>query len=205
MKKALVLVALLAVVSAAQAGFIVENRSGGQNYSQWSITGGWATSSGNVNAPGCTANIGSMYSSAGTYFGPTRQGIFSFTPSETGLYDIELAWPSTAGQTDTAVVLYTGVSSGGETDPWGNAGPGGVVSRTTMDMNYKNVGVWNMAFDDVTLTAGTTYMVGIYAGHKSTDTTNRVAAGAAQFTAVPEPVTLAMLAFGGLFLRRRRA
>lgn len=214
MKKLLVLVACLAFVTAAQASFIIESRSGGLNYGLFSNTGGWATSTGNVNAPGCTLNIGSMYSGTGTYFGPTRQAVFSFTPTETKDYQIDLAWTSTAGQIATAVVVYTGVSYGADADPWGNAGPGGVVARTTVDMLYKNVGIWNTAFATVPMTAGTTYKLGIYGGYKTPyaggvtpadSSANRVAAGAAQFTAVPEPVTLVLLAVGGLFLSRRRA
>lgn len=212
MKKALVLVACLAVVSAVQAGFIVESRSTGQNFGNYSDSGFADSGSGAATAPGCTA-IGSRYSGTTVYFGPTRQAVFTFTPGESGLYDIELAWPSTAGQKDTAVVLYTGASSGADVDPWGNAGPGGVVARTTMDMYYRVANVWNMAFDDVTLNAGTTYKVGIYGGHMSLnnaaagDPSNRVVAGAVQFTAVPEPTTMLFVGLGlvGLITRRRSA
>lgn len=207
MKKMLVLSVCLAVVSAAQ-GFIIENRAGGQNVGLWSQSG-WANSSGNVNAPGCTLNIGCMYSGTTVYFGPGRMGIFSFTPTETSDYQIDLAWPSTAGQLDTAVVVFTGASTGGPNDAWGNSGPVDVVANTTMDMNYKNNGVWNTAFAAVPMTAGTTYKLGIYGGHMSLnaapDPSNRVSVGAAQFTAVPEPVTALMLAVGGLLLRRRHA
>lgn len=196
-----------AYVTEPDGSVIIESRNTGKNFSAYSDSG-FADSSGDVGAPGCTAT-GSRYSGTTMYYGPSRQAIFSFTPDTTGLYDISLAWPSTAGQTDTAVVLYTGASSGGDLDPWGNAGPSGVVQRTTMDMYYKNVGVWNLAFDDVTLQAGTTYKVGIYGGHVSLnnpaeDPTNRVVAGAAKFTPVPEPTTLVLLAAGGLLLRRRR-
>lgn len=188
----------------ASAAFIVENRSTGLNYANYSETGGWADSSGNVNAPGCTLNIGSRYSGTGTYFGPNRQAIFSFTPTATGPYDISLAWTNAAGQADTAVVLYTGVSFGADLDPWGNAGPGGVVSRRTMNMYYTAPGVWNLAFDNVSLTAGITYKVGIYGGHAESAPANRVISGAAMFDLVPEPATLTLLGLAGLFLLRRR-
>jgi len=199
------------VASLAQAAFIVENRSGGQNLANYYETGGWANSSGNVNAPGCTPNIGCRYSGTTVYFGPTRQAVFKFTPDVTGPYDISLAWTSTAGQKDTAVVLYTGVEHGGDLDPWGNAGPGDVIQRTTMDMYYVNYGIWNLAFDDVVLTAGTTYKVGIYGGHVSLNNTqdpsNRVTSGAAMFEFVPEPAALVLLGLGSLLMigRRRRS
>ncbi|HOB73880.1 MAG TPA: PEP-CTERM sorting domain-containing protein [Phycisphaerae bacterium] len=195
-----------AYVTEPDGSVIIESRNTGKNFSAYSDFG-FADSSGDVGAPGCTAK-GSRYSGTTMWYGPSRQAIFSFTPDTTGLYDISLAWTNTAGQTDTAVVLYTGASSGGDLDPWGNAGPSGVVQRTTMDMYYKNAGVWNLAFDDVELQAGTTYKVGIYGGHKSLfndeDPSNRVVAGAVMFTPVPEPTTLVLLAAGGLLLRRRR-
>ncbi|NLE58786.1 MAG: PEP-CTERM sorting domain-containing protein, partial [Planctomycetes bacterium] len=195
------------VASLAQAAFIVENRSGGQNFANYSETGGWANSGGNVNAPGCTPDIGSRYSGATVYYGPDRQAVFTFTPDTTSPYDISLAWTNTAGEADTAVVLYTGVSFGGDLDPWGNAGPSEVIIFTTMDMYYKNAGVWNLAFDDVVLTAGTTYKVGIYAGHVAGIEgvpSNRIASGAAMFDMVPEPAALVLLGLGSLLMIRRR-
>lgn len=210
MKKLVATVACLALVSAAQAGFIVESRSGGLNFANYHETGGFANSSGNVNAPDCTPNIGSRYSGTTVYFGPSRMAVFAFTPTESGKYQIDLAWPSTGGQKETAVVLYTGNDSGGDADPWGNLnGPMDVVDRTTADMYYVNAGVWNTVFPEIDMAAGTTYKVGIYGGYMSlnntADPSNRVAAGAAQFTPVPEPVSAALLLVGCLFLRRRCA
>jgi hypothetical protein len=207
-KVAIVFLGVLMLAATAQASFIVENRAGGQNYANFSAPSGWATSTGNVNAPGCTANIGSMYSGTGTYFGPSRYAQFSFTPDVSGDYQIDLAWTSTAGQTDTAVNVYTGAATGGTTpDAWGNTGgPIGILFTRTMDMYYKNVGIWNQV-TTMHMDAGTTYKVGIYGGHVTTTvagTPNRVASGAAQFTLVPEPAAALLLSLGSLVLVRRR-
>ena len=203
----------------AQTSFIVESRSGGLNYANYTDSG-FADSSGAVNAPGCTLNIGSRYSGTGTYFGPSRYAQFTFTPTVSGTYEIDLAWPSTAGQISTAVNLYTGAATGStDADIWGNTGgPLGIVYSGTMDMYYKNVGVWNL-FTTADLTAGTTYHVGIYGGYKTPYTggvtpddtlANRVCAGAVQFAIIPEPSTVVLGLLGGFGLlawisRRRNA
>lgn len=216
MKKSVLIAVLLAavvVVTQAQATtMIVQSRSGGLNFGNYSDTGGWAPSSGSANAPGCVPDIGSVYSGTSVYYGPTRQAIFSFTPTDTLqpgeslLLHVDLTWPSTAGQTDTAVVLYTGVSYGGETDPWGNAGPGDVVARTTMDMYYRAHSIWNEAFDAIVVTPGVTYKVGVYGGHQQSSPANRVSVAAAQFitTVIPEPASLTFVGLGLLALIRRR-
>lgn len=207
-KSCIVVLAAMCWASIAQAAFIVEDRSGGLNYANFHQSG-WATSSGNVNAPGCTPNIGSMYSGTTVYFGPSRIAVFTYTPSVSDTYDISLAWPNTAGQYDTAVVVYTGNDSGNAAaDAWGNTnGPTGVLMATTADMYYKNVGVWN-SVGSVAMTAGTTYKVGIYGGHKSLaaapDLSNRVAIGAVKFEAIPEPATLGLLMLAPMVMIRRR-
>jgi len=221
LRKLLAIATVVALAPSTWGAFIVESRSGGQNFANYTDSG-FANSSGNVNADGCTLNIGSRYSSTTTYFGPSRYAEFSFTPTETGIYDISLAWPSTAGEIATAVNLYTGAATGGPADQWGNeGGPQGIVVSGTMDMYYKNVGVWNL-FTSQALYAGTTYHVGIYGGYKAPYTggvtpddplANRVAAGAVKFeylAPVPEPTTivagalaLGMLGFGLVAPRRK--
>jgi hypothetical protein len=192
----------LACASAfAASTFIVDSRAGGQNYANFAQSG-FATSTGNVNAPGSTPNIGSMYSGTGTYFGPTRYAQFSYTPTLTGWYEVALSWPSTAGQISTAVNLYTGAATGGAADIWGNAGgPQGIIATGTMDMYYKNVGVWNL-FTTAQLSSGTSYKVGLYGGYKTPyaggvtpadASANRVAAGGARFMAATPTIG----AYGG--------
>ena len=188
MKNRILIATVAVLVSFSTVAFgqftnIVENRTGGQHFSDYSEGSGWANSSGNVNAPGCTSNIGSRYSGATLYFGPARYSQFNYTPATGygGYYDIALAWTSSAGETNTAVNLYTGAATGGPADPWGNAGgPVGIVYQGTMDMLYKNVGVWN-DFTTAKLAEGTTYHVGIYAGRLAVGTENRVHSGAVRF------------------------
>jgi hypothetical protein len=178
--------------------FIVESRSGGLNFANFSAPSGWATSSGNVNAPGCTLNIGSMYSGTGSFFGPSRYAQFSYAPTTAGYYEVDLAWTLSAGEINTAVNLYTGAATGNTAaDIWGNTGgPMGIVYSTTMNMlnngtSGTGTGTW-MPVTTAQMSAGTTYKLGIYGGYKTPYTggataadanANRVIAGAAQFIA----------------------
>jgi hypothetical protein len=179
--------------------YIVEGGPGGQHTSSYFDTG-FAASGGLDTAPGCTAT-GTRYSSTGSFFGPTRYAQATFTPATSGFYQIDLSWPSTAGQISTAVNLYTGAASGGSADLWGNAGPVGVITSGTMDMLYKNVSTWRN-FTTANLAAATAYKVGIYGGYKTPyaggatpadPTANRVAIGGFRFMAATPTVG----AYGG--------
>ena len=72
-------------ISAPVSTFIVESRSGGQNYANYSESGSWYNSSAKSTATGCTSGIGSRYAIIGSSAG---KGIFSYTPSATGTYEI---------------------------------------------------------------------------------------------------------------------
>ena len=181
----------LAYVSTfAATTYIVESGAGGQNSTSYTESG-FAASGTGVGLAGCTATT-SRYSGTGTYFGPSRYAQFSYAPTTTGFYEIDLAWVSTAGQIGTAVNLYTGAATGGATDRWGNTGgPVGVITSGTMNMYYTGVGAWNQ-FTTAQLTSGTTYKVGIYGGYKTPyaggvtpadPSANRVTAGAVRFIA----------------------
>jgi hypothetical protein len=215
-------VLMVAAVVGAQAlanesfDFIIESRPGGLNWTNYGDNG-FLDSSGNVNAPGCTPDIGARYGSTAAWYGPGHYAMFTFTPTWTSRYEIYLAWPYTAGQIATAVTLYTGSPVDGPPDMWGNPyGPQGVIYFGTMDMYCKNNGVWNL-FTTQVLTAGTRYRLGIYGGYQTPyaggvtpadPNANRVCAGAAKFTRVPDPDSLLALGAGMLgllgFVRRKR-
>ena len=164
-----VLLMLLATVAAwastAPADYIIESRSTGQHYSQYTDSG-WSDSSGPVTAPGCTAT-GCRYSgTTTTLFGPSRYAQFTFTPTISGYYEIDLAWPNSGGEIATAVNLYTGDPTGGAADRWGNTGgPVDIIYSGTVDMYYKKASAWNK-FTTAPLTAATAYKTGIYGGYK---------------------------------------
>jgi hypothetical protein len=181
----------------AQFTYIVENGTGGQHSSSYTDAG-FSASSGNVNAPGCTLNIGSKYSGTGSFFGPSRYAQFSFAPTTAGYYEVDLAWTLSAGEISTAVNLYTGAAIGNTAaDIWSNTGgPMGVIYGTTMNMlNNGTSGTGTGTWKPVTtaqLGAGTTYKVGLYGGYKTPyaggvtpadSSANRVIAGAARFIA----------------------
>jgi hypothetical protein len=180
--------------------YIVEGGPGGQNSSSYTDAS-FAGSTGTDTAPGCTAT-GTRYSGTGTYFGPARYAQATFTPATSGFFQIDLSWPSTAGQTHTAVNLYTGAATGGAADIWGNTGgPQGVLATGTMDMYYRAVSVWN-TFTTAQLNSGTAYHVGIYGGYKTPyaggvtpadASANRVAIGGFRFMAA----TPTLGAYGG--------
>ena len=179
----LTVAALASAPAFASGDFIIGAGAGGQNQTNYAETGGWAASSGVSTAPDLVG--ASRYSGAGSLFGPARQAYAFWNPTSTGYYDISLAWPSTAGEKNTAVTLYTGASSGGPADQWGNAGPSDVITAGTMDMYYRATNTWNL-FTTAKLDTGTTYKVGVYAGYKSPGAdgvaSNRVAVSGFKFS-----------------------
>jgi len=65
--------------------FIVESRSGGQNYANYSETGTWSDGSSQSTAPGCTSGIGHRWC---TLDGNAKTAVFRFTPDKDGTYEI---------------------------------------------------------------------------------------------------------------------
>src|SRR5512146_45391 len=90
------ILSLTAGAALAQFTYIVEGGPGGQHSSSYTDSG-FSGSTGLDTAPGCTAT-GTRYSGTTTYFGPSRYAQATFTPTTAGYYEIDLSWPSTAGE-----------------------------------------------------------------------------------------------------------
>jgi len=68
------------------APFIVESRSGGKNYSNYSETGTWGNNNSyKSSAPGCTSGIGHRWC---TIDSSAKTAVFSYTPDTSGTYEI---------------------------------------------------------------------------------------------------------------------
>jgi len=68
------------------AAFIVESRSGGQHYANYSETGTWGNNNSyKSSAPGCTAGIGHRWC---TLNSESKTAVFRFTPTQDGTYEI---------------------------------------------------------------------------------------------------------------------
>lgn len=180
--------------------FIVEGGPNGQNPANYFDTG-WGASVGTVLAPGCTST-GTRYSSTTTLFGPSRYAEASYAPTVTGYYEADIVWTPTAGQSHTAVNLYTGSATGGPPDRWGNPnGPEGIIASAMVNQYYSGLRYW-IPIAVTQFSAGTTYHVGVYGGYQTpyaggvtpADTVaNRVTLGGVRFIAV----TPAAVAYAG--------
>ncbi len=78
-------VATLAVAKIIPEDFIVESRSGGKNFTNYSETGTWNNSVAKSTAEGCTPGIGSRWRFISSSPG---KAIFSFSPTVSGTYEV---------------------------------------------------------------------------------------------------------------------
>jgi N-acetylmuramoyl-L-alanine amidase len=133
--------ATLSVVMGAST-WIVESRSGGQNWStNFSRVGTFSDVTGKSTAAGCTAGIGHCYTSA-VYSG--RSATYTFTPGSTGSWKIYATWvTSTNGCPGLRHVI---THAGG-------------TASVTMNQTQSGTGnTWNL-LGEYTLNAGTQYSV----------------------------------------------
>lgn len=126
-------------VDGGPSTFIVESRAGGQNNGNFSVVSTWANSTAKSTAAGCTAGIGSLYTST-SYAG--RTATYSFTPGMTTTWNVYATWPTSSNGCPSATHLIT--HAGG---------------TATVQMNQTTGGnAWNL-LGSYTLNAGTTYTV----------------------------------------------
>ncbi|MGQ9652132.1 MAG: immunoglobulin domain-containing protein [Phycisphaerae bacterium] len=94
--------------------FMVESRSGGQNYAKYSETGGWANSSGKSTAAGVTAGIGSRYGSTYRSVAGEKHAVFSADLPVAGTYEVSVTWGANANR--RTPILHRIAHAGGTTD-----------------------------------------------------------------------------------------
>ncbi len=124
--------------------FIVESRSGGQNYANYSETGtGWGNSTAKSNLWGTTAGIGTRYN----YMTGTKTAVYRYTPAIGGTYKVFVTWPTSSNATQNLDHIVT--HAGGSTT---------VVFDTRSDTNPCGRNNWNL-LGQFTLNAGTQYTV----------------------------------------------
>ncbi len=97
-------IAVTLTVSAPVTVFIVESRSGGQNYTSYSETGTWSNSTAKSTAAGCTAGIGSRWC---TINATAKTAVFKFTPTTTGTYKVYTTNASTSNSGNPLVHKVT--------------------------------------------------------------------------------------------------
>ncbi len=129
--------------------FIVESRSGGLNYGNYSEAGSWANSAAKSTVYGRTADIGSRYCTASG----VKTATYRFTPSISGLYKVYATWPAAADATTQAEFIVT--HSGGATSVIENERYDSANLSISNPCGRNN---WNL-LGEFTLLAGTQYTV----------------------------------------------
>ena len=125
--------------------FIVESRSGGQNYANYSETGTWSNGTSKSSAAGCTSGIGHRWCTLGaTGYGTAT---YRFTPTTSGIYEMFTTNCTTSNSGNPMIHKVTHI--GGMT-------PVGICQNTTCGTNAVNV--W-LSLGQFTLNAGTQYTV----------------------------------------------
>jgi len=134
----------LVVPGNTQPPFIVESRSGGQHYANYSETGTWSNGSSKSTAPGCTSGIGHRWC---TLDSSAKTAVFRFTPNTTGIYEVFTTNCTTSNSGNPLIHRVT--HANGTTNV-------GVCQNTTCNPNAVNT--W-YSLGQYTLYAGTQYTV----------------------------------------------
>ena len=132
------------IPAGVQPPYVVESRSGGQHYSNYSETGTWSNGSSKSTAPLCTPGIGHRWC---TLDSSAKTAVFRFTPATTGVYEIFTTNCTTSNSGNP--LIHRIAHAGGTTSV-------GVCQNTTCNPNAVNV--W-YSLGQYTLNAGTQYSV----------------------------------------------
>lgn len=196
MLKITIALMVLIISAGAQAAFIVEAHESGLANGNFVGSG---TASLRSNAPGTTAS--------NSIFGGSDDYLYSYTPGVDvdnsssalegggdGLYNVYITWPSSTN-VDPDGCTITVTSEGAD------------IVLTPVDMNTGGTGdpgandAWYLIGEGVSLVSGNTYSVNQVAVDPSWVSQR---SHGVMWEAVPEPMTLSLLGFGGLALLRRR-
>ncbi len=103
-----------ATLAVTPNAFIVESRSGGQNFAKYSETGVWGNSGGKSTAAGTTAGIGSRYGSTYRSVAGEKHALFDADLPVTGPYEIFVTWSASSNR--RTPILHRITHAGGTTD-----------------------------------------------------------------------------------------
>jgi hypothetical protein len=157
--------------SATSGTFIIESRAGGQNFTRYSEQGGWADTSVNVTAPGCTGTIGDRYGSTYQSVAGFKEAFFTPNFSDGGLYEVFIAYGSSS--LSRSPITYT------VTDAEGS---------TTYEIDQTvNTNTW-ISLGSHTFAAGTGGFVSV--SNANTDLSGNMYAGAVKFEMSTTPVEI---------------
>jgi len=188
MKKAVLMALCVAMVAAtAQAAFIVESRTGGQNFANYSELNAWSNSSGKSTVPDVTAGIGSRYGS--TYFSVVglKEATFTADLDTAGQYEVFVTWGANSNR--KAGIQYRVVDATG---------------TTTLSVDQSATANTWVSLGTYTFNAGTA-VGSVTVSNVAVNLSGSMYADAAKWVYIPEPAALALLGLGSLlFVRRRR-
>lgn len=156
--------------------FIVESRSGGQNYAWYSDDPGFTDSLANNNADGTTAGIGTRWTSS--FFSHASVGLRTaqWRPnfSEAGTYHVSVSWPEAGSNRRDPVGYYVDHVGGRETV---------LLDQTSPGDTWYTLGVFD--FDEGQSDDGRVIITNEY-----TDQSGNMWAGAARFILLEDPTTV---------------
>lgn len=131
--------------------FMVESRSGGQNYDRYSEVGTVIDTAAKSSAAGTTPGIGGRYAEMDRAAYGVNKAVYSFTPSITGAYEVSVTWPASAnggsavehlvthaGGTASILLNQNDVTNPGGSNNWNSLGQYALSAGTTYTVTQTN-------------------------------------------------------------------